>query len=94
VIAALVAIRIILQFLPQHLGVILLRAREPERARPFRMWLYPLPPLLAAAGFVFVLVKRPNAVIELRYGAAIAASGLLLYLIRARQRGEWPFRRA
>ena len=91
VIAALVAIRILLQFLPQHLGVILLRIREPERVRPFRMWLYPLPPVLAAAGFLFVLIKRPNAIVELRYGGAIALSGCLLYLVRARLRREWPF---
>jgi len=94
VIAALVAIRILLQFFPQHLGVVLLRIRQPERTRPFRMWLYPLPPLLAAAGFLFVLVKRPNAIVELRYGGAIAVSGCLLYLARAGVRGEWPFGRA
>src|SRR5271156_1770423 len=91
VIAALVAIRIILQFLMQHVGVILLRRREPDRPRPFRMWLYPLPPILAAAGFLFILISRPNAARELRYGAAIAISGCLLYFIRARYRHEWPF---
>jgi amino acid transporter len=91
VIAALVAIRIILQFLLQHLGVVLLRRREPNRQRPFRMWLYPLPPIIAAAGFLFVLLSRPNAARELRYGAAIAVSGCLLYLLRARRRREWPF---
>ncbi len=91
VIAALVAIRIILQFLLQHVGVILLRVREPDRPRPFRIWLYPLPPILAAVGFLFILVSRPNAARELRYGAAIAISGCLLYLIRARIRHEWPF---
>jgi len=91
VIAALVAIRIILQFLMQHVGVILLRRREPDRPRPFRMWLYPLPPILAAAGFLFILISRPNAARELRYGAAIAISGCLLYFIRARFRREWPF---
>ncbi len=91
VIAALVAIRIILQFLLQHVGVILLRFREPDRVRPFRMWLYPLPPILAAAGFLFILVSRPNAARELRYGAAIAISGCLIYFVRARIRHEWPF---
>jgi len=91
VIAALVAIRIILQFLLQQVGVILLRLREPDRPRPFRMWWYPLPPILAAAGFVFILISRPNAVRELRYGAAIATSGCLLYFARARHRREWPF---
>jgi APA family basic amino acid/polyamine antiporter len=91
VIAALVAIRIILQFLLQHVGVILLRFREPDQPRPFRMWLYPLPPILAALGFLFILISRPNAARELRYGAAIAVSGCLLYFGRARFRKEWPF---
>ena len=91
VITALVAIRIILQFLMQHAGVMLLRFREPDRVRPFRMWLYPLPPILAAAGFLFILFSRPDATRELRYGAAVAISGCLLYFIRARVRGEWPF---
>ena len=94
VIAALVAIRIILQFLLQHVGVILLRIREPERTRPFRMWLYPLPPILAGAGFLFILISRPNAGRELKFGAAIAISGCLIYFVRARVRGEWPFSRA
>lgn len=91
VIAALVAIRIILQFLLQHVGVILLRVREPDRARPFRMWLYPLPPVFAATGFIFILISRPNAAREIGYGAAVAISGCLLYLARARYRREWPF---
>ncbi len=91
VIAALVAIRIVLQFLVQHVGVILLRVREPDRERPFKMWLYPMPPILAAAGFVFVLISRPAAGRELSYGAAIAVSGCILYFVRAKYRKEWPF---
>ncbi len=91
VIAALVAIRIILQFLMQHAGVVLLRRREPDRPRPFRMWLYPLPPILAAAGFLFMLISRPGAAREIQYGAAIGVSGCALYLLRARYRCEWPF---
>jgi hypothetical protein len=55
------------------------------------MWLYPLPPILAAAGFLFVLFSRKDAAREIRYGAAIAISGCLLYFIRARIRREWPF---
>src|SRR5581483_967156 len=43
VIAALVVIRILLQFLVQAVGVIVLRIRRPDRPRSFRMWLYPLP---------------------------------------------------
>ena len=41
VIAALVVIRILLQFIVQAVGVIVLRHRRPDMPRPFRMWLYP-----------------------------------------------------
>ena len=50
-IAALVVLRICLQFGLQDAGVMVLRRRKPEMPRPFRLWLYPLPPLLALAGF-------------------------------------------
>jgi APA family basic amino acid/polyamine antiporter len=91
VIAALVAIRIVLQFLLQQVGVILLRIREPDRPRPFRMWLYPLPPVLAFAGFLFILISRHQAMREFSYAAAVAISGTAIFLIRSWIRGEWPF---
>ena len=51
-IAALVVIRLILQFLVQAVGLIVFRVTHPEVVRPFRMWLYPLPALVAIAGFL------------------------------------------
>ena len=50
VIAALVVLRILLQFLMQHIGVMVLRRTQQGMVRPFRLWLYPLPPLVALAG--------------------------------------------
>ncbi|HEX8286012.1 MAG TPA: amino acid permease [Pyrinomonadaceae bacterium] len=91
VIAALVCIRIIVQFLAQIAGVIVLRVRRPEMPRPFRMWLYPLPALLAFLGFVYVLLMRPNFQKEVRLAFVLIAAGLVVYLLRARARGEWPF---
>ena len=90
-IAALVVIRIVLQYVLQQIGVILLRVREPNRRRPFRIWLYPLPPLFALAGFLFILISRPNARREFFYAVVVAVVGTALYMIRARRRGEWPF---
>jgi len=90
-IAALVAIRITLQFLFQAVGVILLRIRRPELPRPFRMWLYPLPALLAAIGFIFVLVSRTNSFIQIRYAVVILITGIVLYLARAWRNRHWPF---
>ena len=91
VITLLVVIRILLQFLLQQVGVIWLRWKQPELARPFRMPLFPLPPILAMAGFLFVLAYRPNPLKELSVAAGIAASGTAIYLWRSRRRGEWPF---
>jgi amino acid transporter len=91
VITMLVITRILLQFFLQHVGVMLLRAQRPELARPFRMPLYPLPPLVAMAGFVFMLVNRSHALGGLGVAAGIAVSGTVIYLVRARGMGQWPF---
>ena len=91
VIAALVVIRILLQFLVQAIGAIVLRIRRPDLPRPFRMWLYPLPALLASAGFLFILISRPNFLREIRYAMVILAMGLAIYFVRAWRHGEWPF---
>jgi amino acid transporter len=91
VITMLVITRILLQFSLQHAGVMLLRTQRPELARPFRMPLYPLPPLVAMAGFVFMLVNRSHALGGLGVAAGIAVSGTLIYGFRARRLGQWPF---
>ena len=91
VIAALVVIRIMIQFLVQAIGVIVLRIRRPDMPRPFRMWLYPLPALVASLGFVFILVSRPNFLREIRYATVILIAGIVIYLVRALRRHEWPF---
>lgn len=91
VIAALVVIRITLQFLVQAIGVIVLRIRRPDLPRPFRMWLYPLPALAASAGFIFVLFSRTNSMKQIRYAVLILITGLIIYFARAWRNREWPF---
>ena len=91
VIAALVVIRILLQFIVQAVGLMVLRKRQPDMPRPFRMWLYPLPALLAIAGFIFILVARKNFLREIRYAVVILVVGLVIYFVRSWRRGEWPF---
>jgi len=90
-IAALVVIRIVVQFLVQAIGLIVLRIRKPDMPRPFRMWLYPAPALLACAGFLFVLFERSNWQKEFRYAALILLTGVVIYMIRAWRSAEWPF---
>ncbi|HKN72755.1 MAG TPA: APC family permease [Terriglobales bacterium] len=90
-IAALVVIRIVLQYLVQAVGVIVLRIRRPDMPRPFRMWLYPVPALVAAGSFVFILVSRTGFLREIRYAAVILVVGIVVYCVRAWRRREWPF---
>jgi APA family basic amino acid/polyamine antiporter len=91
VITLLVITRIVLQFFLQHVGVMLLRAQRPALERPFRMPWYPLPPLVALAGFVFMVVNRNSALKGLAVAAGIGASGTLIYLGRAKRMRQWPF---
>ncbi len=93
IIAALVALRIVLQFLLQQVGVVLLRRRRPDLPRPFRIWLYPLPVIVATLGFLFVLVSRPHAGREIVAALVVTVSGLAVYLWRARRDAAWPFAR-
>ncbi|MGO9369147.1 MAG: APC family permease [Terriglobales bacterium] len=90
-IAALIVIRIVLQFLVQSIGVIVLRIRRPDMPRPFRMWLYPLPALVAAGSFIFILISRKDFLREVRYAGVILVVGVAIYIVRAWQRREWPF---
>jgi len=91
VIAALVVIRIIVQFLAQIVGVIILRQTKPDFPRPFRMWLYPVPAVVAIVGFLFVLFSRPNFQKEVKYAAILIFLGLIAYLVRSYRRAEFPF---
>ena len=91
VIAALVVIRIIIQFLSQTAGLIAWRWRYPDSPRPFKMWLYPAPAIISLAGFSFVLFSRKNFEHELSYAAIILVAGLIIYFVRAYSKREWPF---
>ena len=79
VIAGLVVLRILVQFLAQHVGVMWMRRTQPERARPFRIWLYPVPPMLALAGFGYILVGRVNFQRELVMAAVVLLIGAVVY---------------
>jgi len=88
VIAALVVLRIVVQFLMQHIGVMMLRRTKPGMRRPFRIWLYPLPPIVALAGFTYILLGRPNFERELVLAAVVVALGAVAYVIRERLAGK------
>ncbi len=91
VIAALVVIRIVIQFISQTVGLLLWRRQHPESPRPFKMWLYPLPAIISLLGFTFILFSRKGFATEIRYAAIIFFVGILIYLVRSFRKREWPF---
>jgi amino acid transporter len=56
VIDAAVTVRILVQFVGQIIALHILRTQRPEAPLPFRMWLYPVPSLLALLGWIFMWV--------------------------------------
>ncbi len=84
VVAALVVIRILLQFLLQHVGVMVLRRTQPDLPRPFKMRLYPLPPVVALLGFLYIVVFRPNFHREVALAGCVLIAGVLAYVVWSR----------
>src|SRR5438045_6677740 len=91
VIAALVVIRILVQFLAQIVGVIVLRVRRPDLPRPFRMWLSPLPAVVALGGFIYALISLRHFLREVRYAAVLVVVVSIIALVRSPMLAEWPF---
>ncbi len=87
VIAALTAGLVIVQSIAQ-IGALATIRRRGVRA-PFRMWLYPLPALVALFGWLYVFASAGPFAIA--FGLLTLAVGIGAYFIRARRRLEWPF---
>jgi amino acid transporter len=89
VIDALITMRILVQFIGQIGAVTLLRRRAPDMPRPYRMWLYPLPSLIALCGWIFIFATTPPTVIAFGLGALVM--GLLAFGVWSWKGGAWPF---
>jgi amino acid transporter len=79
----LILVQIVSQFIWQCAGVILLRRYRTDIAQPFRMWLYPLPALVALALWIYVFVSAPR-------GGMLFALGFVTVAVVA----YWLFERA
>jgi len=89
VIDALITTRILVQFIGQIGAVTLLRRREPDMPRPYRMWLYPLPSLVALLGWVFIFATTPMIVLAFGLGALVL--GILCFGAWSWKGRTWPF---
>ncbi len=89
VISGILAMRIMVQFIGQAVGLTLLRKRKGTTDLPFKMPLYPLPVILAIAMWLFVFYATGKTIIAM-FGIVLL-SGLLVYFIKANVNKEWPF---
>lgn len=87
-IAGILAMRLLVQFIGQAVGVILLRRRWGSARLPFKMWLYPVPAVLTMLGWAWLFWQTGPA---RKWGLAEIALGALAFLIRAREMRQWPF---
>ena len=89
VIDALLVTRILVQFIGQIGAIVLLRRRRPDLERPYRIWLYPLPLLIALAGWVFVFATSQPPI--LLFGLGTLMLGILGFALWSWRAGTWPF---
>lgn len=88
VIAAILATRLLVQFIGQAIGLILLHRRWPPERFPFKMWLYPLPAILTMCGWAALFWATGSA---RKWGLLLIGLGILAFLLRAREVRQWPF---
>ena len=86
---AYLAMRIMVQFIGQAVGVTLLRKRNGTRDLPYKMPLYPLPVILAIVMWLFVFYATGLTIIVSFF--VVLGSGVIMYFILAKMQKQWPF---
>ena len=81
VISSILAMRIIVQFIAQAVGVVLLRKKFGNKDLPFKMWLFPLPVVVSIAIWIFLFISTGWFAL---LGSLIAITGVIVYLVKTR----------
>jgi fructoselysine transporter len=89
VISAILAMRILVQFIGQAVGLILLRKSRPREIFPYRMPFYPFPILVAILLWMCILISTGLKMVLT--GLLVIVIGIAVYFIKAKRKGEWPF---
>ncbi len=94
IITGLILARILVVFMGQIIGLFILRKYRPEVPRPFKMWLYPIPGVLAMIGWLYAFVSpagSPGGWKFMLYAFGTIAAGLVAYILLAMKKRDWPF---
>jgi amino acid transporter len=89
VINALTAVIVLVQSVAQIAALVVLRRRQPNLARPYKMWLYPVPLVVALVGwgFLYYSVDPLSKILSIAW----VIVGVAAFLIWARAEQVWPF---
>lgn len=87
-IAAILAMRLLVQFIGQAIGVMLLRKRWGSARLPFRMWLYPVPAVLTMLAWAWLFWQTGPM---RKWGLLEIALGVIAFLVWTREMRQWPF---
>lgn len=81
VISSILAMRIIVQFIGQGVGVSLLRKKIGTENLPFKMWLFPLPVIVSILIWLFLFFSTGWFAL---WGSLLAVIGVIVYLLKDR----------
>jgi fructoselysine transporter len=90
-ISAILAMRLLVQFIGQAIGVMLLRKRRGTAGLPFKMWFYPLPAVLTMLVWAWLFWQTGAA---RAWGILAIGLGVIAFLVWTREMGQWPFANA
>ncbi|MFN5347183.1 MAG: APC family permease [Bacteroidota bacterium] len=88
VITAILAMRILVQFIGQAIGLMMMR-KNKTIAFPFKMPLYPLPIIIAIIMWLAIFIS--TGITFMYSGLIVIITGIIAYLIKAKKNDEWPF---
>ena len=92
VIDALITTRILIQFIGQIVAVWLLRRSRPDKPSPYRIWLYPIPNLIALVGWIYIFATTDPYIIL--FGLGTLVTGAIAFLLWSFRSSNWPFKDA
>lgn len=89
-ISAILAMRIMIQFIGQAVGLLILRSKKNPDIFPYKMPLFPLPVIVAIAMWFFILVSTGSKLMF--SGIIVILVGAIVYFTKAKFQKEWPFK--
>ena len=89
-VSALMIIQIVFQFIPQIIALFAVHLYRKEITLPYRMWLYPVPALIALIGWIYV-AATPDQRQYIGTTVVLLVIGLVAFFLRARVLKSWPF---